>query len=166
MVLNIQNSQRVSVKRLETHTEFQKMLVAFDGSEDSNKAINAACTLGKVLGSKLVILHVYGVAVYAFAGPGGVPPIPIDSLEGAAKARANDVIRAGLQLAKARGVEASGEILQSGSVVEAIVDYAAKENVQLIVIGTRGMTGFKKMMLGSVSNGVVTHAHCPVLVVR
>jgi nucleotide-binding universal stress UspA family protein len=151
---------------LETHKEFQKLLVAFDGSEDSKKAIKTACSLGKVLGSKLMILHVYTVPVYAYAGPGGVPPISIDSLEGAAKARAAAVVGAGLELAKDEGVEASGETLQSGSVVEAIVDYAAKENVQLVVIGTRGMTGFKRMLLGSVSVGVVAHAHCPVMVVR
>jgi nucleotide-binding universal stress UspA family protein len=56
--------------------------------------------------------------------------------------------------------------VESGSVVEAIVEYATEEKAQLIVMGTRGMTGFKKMLLGSVSNGVVNHAPCAVLVVR
>ena len=53
-----------------------------------------------------------------------------------------------------------------GSVVQAITDYAASEKIDLIVMGTRGMGGFKKMLLGSVSSGVVTHAQCAVLVVR
>jgi len=53
-----------------------------------------------------------------------------------------------------------------GSVVQTITDYAVVEKIDLIIMGTRGMGGFKKMLLGSVSNGVVTHAHCPVLVVR
>jgi nucleotide-binding universal stress UspA family protein len=48
----------------------------------------------------------------------------------------------------------------------AIVDYAERENVDLIVIGTRGRTGFKKMLLGSVASDLVTYAHCPVLVVK
>jgi nucleotide-binding universal stress UspA family protein len=48
----------------------------------------------------------------------------------------------------------------------AIVDYAEKENVDLIVIGTRGRTGFSKKLLGSVALGVVTHAVCPVTVVK
>ena len=48
----------------------------------------------------------------------------------------------------------------------AIVDYAERENVDLIVIGTRGRTGFKKMLLGSVASDVVIYAHCPVMVVK
>ena len=48
----------------------------------------------------------------------------------------------------------------------AIVDYAERENVDLIVVGTRGRTGFKKMLLGSVASDVVTYAHCLVLVVK
>jgi nucleotide-binding universal stress UspA family protein len=48
----------------------------------------------------------------------------------------------------------------------AIVAYAERENVDLIVIGSRGRTGFKKMLLGSVASDVVTYAHCPVLVVK
>jgi nucleotide-binding universal stress UspA family protein len=48
----------------------------------------------------------------------------------------------------------------------AIVDYAERENVDLIVIGSRGRRGFKKMLLGSVASDVVTYAYCPVMVVK
>ena len=59
------------------------------------------------------------------------------------------------------------EIIDPISIVgSSIVDYAERENVDLIVIGTRGRTGFKKMLLGSVASDVVTYAHCPVIVVK
>jgi nucleotide-binding universal stress UspA family protein len=52
------------------------------------------------------------------------------------------------------------------SVVESITDYATTKNIDLIVIGTRGRTGLKRFLMGSVANGVVLHAHCSVLLVR
>jgi len=52
------------------------------------------------------------------------------------------------------------------SIVGAIVEYAERENIDLLVIGSRGLTGFKKLLVGSVASGVVTYAHCPVLVVK
>ena len=52
------------------------------------------------------------------------------------------------------------------SVTGAIIDYAANKDIDLIVIGTRGRTGLKRFLLGSVANAVVQHAHCPVLLVR
>ena len=69
--------------------------------------------------------------------------------------------------AQKHGVKASGHILsRQASVIQAIVVDAADLKVDLIVIGSRGLGGFKRVLLGSVSIGVVTHAHCPVLVVR
>ncbi len=47
-----------------------------------------------------------------------------------------------------------------------IVDYAERENIDLIVVGSRGLSGFKKLLLGSIASGVVTYAHCPVMVVK
>ena len=44
--------------------------------------------------------------------------------------------------------------------------YAERENIDLIIVGTRGRSGFKRLFLGSISSGIVTHAHCPVIVVR
>ena len=54
----------------------------------------------------------------------------------------------------------------SSRVGHVIVNYAESKNIDLIVIGTRGRTGLRKMLLGSVASDVVTYAHCPVLVVR
>jgi nucleotide-binding universal stress UspA family protein len=52
------------------------------------------------------------------------------------------------------------------SIEAAIVNFAEEEKADLIVVGTRGRTGFSKQLLGSVASGVVTYAHCPVLVVK
>src|SRR5438876_7535776 len=69
--------------------------------------------------------------------------------------------------AKKQGIHVKTEIPEAvSSVVETIINHATKENVDLIIVGTRGLGGFKKMLLGSVSSGIVSHAHCPVLVVR
>lgn len=66
-------------------------------------------------------------------------------------------------------IQLKTEILMSPhttNTAAAIVNYAEKEHIDLIVIGTRGRTGITRMLLGSVANGVVTYAHCPVLVVK
>ena len=52
------------------------------------------------------------------------------------------------------------------SIVGAIVDYAEKENTDMIILGKSGSTGFKRILLGSTASGVVTYAHCHVFVVR
>lgn len=63
--------------------------------------------------------------------------------------------------------KADSEIVHaSRSIVGEIIEFAIKRKIDLIVIGTRGLGGFRKMIQGSVSSGVVTHAHCNVIVVR
>ena len=57
-------------------------------------------------------------------------------------------------------------IVSVTSIVKEIADYAKKNKIDVIVVGSRGMSGFKKMLLGSTANGVITYAHCPVLVVK
>ena len=52
------------------------------------------------------------------------------------------------------------------SIVAAVVEYAEEHNIDLIVIGTRGRSGLKKLLLGSVASGVITDAECPVMVVK
>src|SRR5262249_37716084 len=52
------------------------------------------------------------------------------------------------------------------SVTGSIVHYAERENIDLIIVGTRGRSGLKRLLLESTASGIVTHAHCPVMVVR
>ena len=151
---------------METQWEFRRILVAFDGSEDSKRAVKAACALAKRLESSVILLHVFSVPVYAYGGPAGVPAISVESLEGTAKRQATTMVESGLELARSEGIEAKGELVESGAIAEAIVSFATKQGIQLIVLGTRGMSGLKKVLMGSVSSGVVNHSLCPVLVVR
>ncbi len=145
---------------------FKRILVAFDGSADAVKAVRRASALSKEFNATLTIVHVYSLSVFAYAGPGPMPQLDFKALAESAKSNAQGIIDRGKTIAREEGVSAVGELLESSSVVQAIVEFAANEKFDLIVMGTRGMTGFKKLLLGSVSSGVASHAQCCVLVVR
>ena len=68
--------------------------------------------------------------------------------------------------ANEKNIQIKTEIISSTNIAGCIVEYAKENNIDLIVIGTRGRSGFKKLLLGSVASHVVTYAHCPVLVVK
>jgi nucleotide-binding universal stress UspA family protein len=70
------------------------------------------------------------------------------------------------EAAKKKGIRLKSEVLDGDSKVEIIIDYANENSVDLIVMGSRGLTGFKRRLLGSVANAVVSNASCPVMVVR
>ena len=73
-----------------------------------------------------------------------------------------------MNLARLGHVKISSQVLLSVSVVKPLLDYAVSKNVDLIVVGTRGLGlgTFKRLTLGSVSSALVNHSHCSVLVVR
>jgi nucleotide-binding universal stress UspA family protein len=72
-----------------------------------------------------------------------------------------------IKTAEENNLKIKDEIIESPMSAEGvIVNYAERENVDLIVVGTRGRSGFSKKLLGSVALGVVTHASCPVTVVK
>ena len=144
--------------------EFKKVLVPYDGSPFSNKAVEAACAVVGSRGS-VTILHVYNAHLVTYMAPGS-PQVDVQAIEAAAKSSAERTALKGVGEAKKLGVTAKCEVVESASTVESIVTYAESERFDLIAMGTRGITGFKKLVLGSVSSGVVSHATCPVLVVR
>lgn len=136
------------------------VIVAFDGSDSALKACELAATLVKNLGSQITLLYVIP-SLSIFTAP------LADEYYRLRQREAENLTRKPLSLFKREGVNARREILQAhDSIVETIVRYAAGKNSDLIIMGARGVGGFRKMLIGSVSSGVLAHAHCPVLVVR
>ena len=96
-----------------------------------------------------------------------VTPQTIDTIVDSAKQEAQEWRSQVKEKANEYNVELKVEfIVDPTSIIGAIVEYAERENIDLIVIGSRELTGFRKLLLGSVASGVVTYAHSPVLVVK
>ncbi len=142
---------------------FKKILVAIDGSKSSTNALEAAAELTASSGGKLHILHV----VREMQVP--LTPGLMDAYEKLQRQRHDILSSAGEQLlnqakrsVEARGIDAIKSDIGSGDPASAIVDYAARNKVDLIVIGSRGLGQVKGMLMGSVSRKVsnITKAAC------
>lgn len=143
-----------------------KILVAVDGSEDSYRAARMASKLAKAEGAELLIVTVMTLPEYMIL-EGNMSGALLDEIYEDSSKRAEQVVDKAMSIASEEGVKAKGKVVRdSRSVVQSIVEYAKKEGVDMIVVGTRGLSGFKRLLLGSVSSGVASHAHCSVLIVR
>ena len=155
---------------------FKNILVAVDGSESSKRAAHVALGLAEKLKAELIVLHAISppTSYYQsnFPVPVGMAPPPpsqkeIDAYYAYARRVALGIVGDTVSEAKKVGTNVKTELPEGvSSVVETIINHAAKEHADLIIVGTRGLGGFKKMLIGSVSSGVISHANCPVLVVR
>jgi len=136
-----------------------KVLVCTDGSELAEKALSFSVELAKKYKADLTVLHIVKHEVRA-------DKIPEDEY-GKVSRKAKEIIRK----AKAKVSEAASNIkvmdrIAVGPVSREIVRIAEEEQFDMIVIGTRGLTGLKRMLLGSVADAVAHYAHCPVTIVR
>lgn len=139
---------------------FSKILVGVDGSEASIEAAKYATRIATVYDSELIALYVILSDITIF-GPDTPPHVNMLKQQG------QEVLDKLKEISiNDRKVGIRSELIGSPSAVGGIVGFAEKEKVDLIVIGTRGRSGFKKLLLGSVASGVVNYAHCPVLIVK
>ncbi len=142
-----------------------RILLATDGSEEATLAARTAIDIADKTGSELHITLV-GLSV-SYVGMG---PLEIADIPGPAQEELNQEAQRLLN-AQARWIEANGGTvaeahLRIGKPEEEIVSQAEELGAGLIVIGSRGLGGIRRALMGSVSDSVVRHAHCPVLVVR
>ena len=155
--------------------KISKILVAIDGSEHSIKAADLALEMAKKesisaqkIGSELTALTVLDVSkprkfLSSFIA---APTYGLRELEEERNAAKHwmDAIQ---KRAEERNIRFRSEIIEGLVSAEAtIVDYAESHEIDLIVVGTRGRTGFSKVLLGSVASRVVEYAHCSVIVVK
>ena len=138
---------KIIVYLVQRQEKFSKILVAVDGSETSINAAGYAIAMAKKDNAQLIALTVM--------------------------VKENDKVEAQQwfdkigKKAQENNIQLKTEIIDIPMSVEgAILNYAESENVDLIVIGTRGRSGITRMLLGSVASEVVTYAICPVMVVK
>ena len=149
--------------------QIKRILIPTDGSESAARAAHAAIELAKKFGAELTVLHVIAVPPTGIAKARLSPGYDAELQEyfESAHKKGNLIVNEVTRLAEARGVKSTGLIREYAfSVVETILEEATKSNIDLIVMGTRGLTGFKELLIGSVSSGVMHHAPCSVLIVR
>jgi nucleotide-binding universal stress UspA family protein len=147
----------------------EKILVATDGSKNAERAVEAAADIARRSESELVILSVVMELVPPVYSPIGVdvPTVDYSAYLSRAETDAKKLVDDAVKSVQGKVAKVRVVVLRSvTSIAEAILEEASKENVNLIVVGTRGLGGFKKLLLGSVSSACVDHAQCSVLVVR
>lgn len=145
-------------------TIYRKIMVATDGSEPVKKAVDSAIEIAKLSGSKLYAVHVIALGVYFSVTPSMDAKWKKEMKEqliAESKGITAYVENAG----RAANVEVESVILE-GSPAHEIVDFAEKNDIDLIVMGTQGRTGIPKFLIGSVAENVVRHSKKSVLVVR
>ncbi|MBV9454557.1 MAG: universal stress protein [Rubrobacter sp.] len=141
-----------------------KILLATDDSEEATLAAQTALDLADKTGSELHIVYVEPVG---YVGPGTplLADIPAPSLDELSQ-EAQKILDTRLQQIKAAGGTVAETHVKLGKPDEEIVTLSEGIGVGLIVMGSRGRGGLRRALIGSVSDSVARHAHCPVLIVR
>ena len=141
-----------------------RILLATDGSEEAELAALRAVELADATDSELHVVHVGVVPIFLKSYPGTL------GYEGKLYEQIEEISRERLRKqtwrVKAAGGTVAGAHLRMGQVDLEIVALAEELGADLIVMGSRGLGGVRRALMGSVSDSVVRHAHCPVLVVR
>jgi nucleotide-binding universal stress UspA family protein len=154
---------------------FTKILVPVDGSSHSEKALKYAISIAKEYNGTICLIHIVSTSPLVSAPisevgiPGAVSGLPTSALslkviEGMRKA-GEKILTKYEAAVKAEGIPVTC-VLDDGNPVERIVKTAEEGKYSLIVMGARGISKVKALLLGSVSDGVCRKAPCPVLIIK
>jgi nucleotide-binding universal stress UspA family protein len=139
---------------------FKRILVAVDESSFAAHAANVGIELAKALNAELAFIHV--IAPSSISSPEG--GVPVEALASAAERDARNLLDAFRD--RAATSPAALGFLEFGKPATKVVEGAKNWPADLIVMGSHGRGRVEKLLLGSVAEGVLRHAPCPVLIVR
>ena len=151
--------------------KISKILVGLDGSESSFNAAKYAIDLSIKFNSEIFLLSIVPSKVHHGDSSGVfgmVSPSYLHEYQKESEKWFNDVVNH----AKNEGLSEiettiKTEVMSTPfSIAASLLNYAEERNVDLVIIGTRGNSGLKKMLLGSVASDVVTYSYCPVLIIK
>ena len=146
---------------------YNRILIATDGSELSDKAVDSGLGLAALCGASVVVVQV--VQHYPrsyFEGGETVDLKQIERIEGQWTSNAQTVLDAIHAKGQALKVNVTTEIVKSDLVAESVIDVAKRRDCDLIVMASHGRKGLQRLLLGSETQHVLTHSHIPVLVLR
>jgi nucleotide-binding universal stress UspA family protein len=154
----IGHSQRdVLVVPNDTSIGWKSILFATDGSKYSENAANKAIDFAKSYGSEIKVISVVDVTEEFMArAPGAVEDLV---------KKAKEIVEDVRKNASSEGIKAEG-IVREGDAYKVIVNIAKKQKANAVIMGSHGRTGLKRLLMGSVTERVIGHAPCPVLVVK
>jgi nucleotide-binding universal stress UspA family protein len=140
---------------------FHKILVPIDGSPNSYRGFQYAAELAERFGAEVTLIHVVENPSYAFAPEGGsvIPAEAFVNLEGFA----NELLQKRKKELAKKGVRADTLVRRGNPALEIL---NASKGFDLIVMGSKGMSRFKRLLMGSVSNMIVQSSDVPVLIVK
>jgi nucleotide-binding universal stress UspA family protein len=145
----------------------RRILVPVDFSTPSRAALDYAAEIATKLGATVDVIHVWQLPGFVPLGSGmsgaGVGELAMTDM---IRQSAEEALAGFVDEARKRNVVVGSARTLAGAPTHAIVDAARAGNYDLIVVGTHGRTGLPRVLLGSVAENVVRHAHCPVLAVR
>lgn len=137
---------------------FQRILVGYDGSEWSKRAVRLAADIAQQYQAELRVVYCFDPVPSYLGDPDLQRVVARRTVAG------EEIVAEALALIP-EGMKAKAELLE-GPAAEAIIEVARVRESNLIVLGTRGLGRLSSLLMGSVSHTVVAHAPCPVLVVR
>jgi nucleotide-binding universal stress UspA family protein len=143
---------------------FKHILVPVDGSPTAQLAVEKAIGLAKAFGSRVTAIFV--INPYPFTGIGTDFAYGQADYLSAATAEANAAIKAAKTAFEAAGLEVDTSVIEAHTAWRGVVQSADSMQADLIVMGSHGRSGLEKLVLGSVTQAVLSHIKLPVLVVR
>lgn len=144
---------------------FKRILVPVDGSENSVKALKMGVDMQKVTGAELMTLTVFRHHSLLEASMSMVRPDEPQNIDDVMREHAKEIADAAKKAALEMGAESPRAFVKSGQPARTIVKFGKEREVDLIVLGSRGLGDLEGYLLGSVSHKVTSLANCPVMVV-
>ncbi|MEQ9246602.1 MAG: universal stress protein [Nitratireductor sp.] len=144
---------------------FKRILVPVDGSENSLKALEMGVKMQKTTGAELMMLTVFRHHSLLEASMSMVRPDDPQNLDDVMREHAREIADAAKKAAVEMGAESPRAFVKNGQPARTIVKFAKEREVDLIVLGSRGLGDLEGYLLGSVSHKVTSLANCPVMVV-
>jgi nucleotide-binding universal stress UspA family protein len=149
----------------EAEPMFERIVVSVDGSPDSDKAVEATRELARAQGSEVIVVHGRDIALVSPPAP--PTPVPPPQVEPESEDEAQRLVDDAVRQLQEGGVTARGFVLpMRGRLAQHIVELAEEESAGLIVLGSRGMSRIREMVIGSVANKVIHISPVPVLLAR